>query len=467
MSLSSEEAAIAAGLSKRLMAYDLKNHEKREYYEGKNKLKDLRISIPPQLTGVETVVGWARTAVQVLEERLEFEGWMNGDEFGLNDIYRQNDLDSDGSLAHNDALVYGVGYVVVGAGNQGEPSPLITVEPPSRMTSVWDLRRRRVETAMMVDRDSKGKPVSGVIFTPDTNIVVAYQNGDWVEVSRDEHRLGRVLVAQLTNQPSAGSSEGRSEITPAVKYLIDSAMRTMLGAEVSREFYSAPQRYVLGAREDVFQDEDGNPLNSWSVIQGRLLGVPYNDEDGQMPSVGQFSANSPEPYMAYIRALATQLAAETAIPPTYLGFQTDNPSSADAIRQMESRLVKRAERRQRQFGQAWTEVARLAYLVKNNTSVLPDGFDAVRPVWRDASTPTRASAADEVTKLIAAGVISADSEIAYQRIGLSESDRVLLREEKKTAQATNLIGQLAQAANAIQQTSPVVAEVSDTNGIVQ
>jgi hypothetical protein len=171
--------------------------------------------------------------------------------------------------------------------------------------------------------------------------------------------------------------------------------------------------------------------------------------------------------MAYIRALATQLAAETAIPPTYLGFQTDNPSSADAIRQMESRLVKRAERRQRQFGQAWTEVARLAYMVKNNTSVLPDGFDAVRPVWRDASTPTRASAADEVTKLIAAGVISADSEIAYQRIGLTESDRVLLREEKKTAQATNLIGQLAQAANAIQQTSPVVAEVSDTNGIVQ
>jgi hypothetical protein len=467
MSLSSEESAIAAVLSKRLAEYDIKNAANLAYYEGKNKLKDLRISIPPQLAGVETVVGWARTAVQVLEERLEFEGWHNGDEYGLNTMYRLNNLDSDGSLVHNDALVFGVGYVVVGAGNSGEPTPLITVEPPSKMTSIWDLRRRRVETAMLVDRDEKGKPTTGVIFTPDANITVGYSNGDWIEIERDEHRLGRVLVAQMINQPSAGSSQGRSEITRAVKYLIDSAMRTFLGAEVSREFYSAPQRYVLGAREDLFQDEDGNPLNSWSVIQGRLLGVPYNEEDSQMPQVGQFSANSPEPYMSYIRALATQLAAETAIPPTYLGFQTDNPSSADAIRQMEARLVKRAERRQRQFGNAWTEVARLSYLVANDTATLPEGFESVRPVWRDASTPTRAAAADEVTKLIAAGVLPATSEITLQRIGLSESDRQVLREEIKNAQATNLIGQLAQAAGAVTRTTPAVVEVANTPDDVQ
>jgi hypothetical protein len=466
MTLSSEENAIAAALSKRLGGYDLVNAEKREYYEAKNKLKDLRISIPPSLTGVETVVGWARTAVQVLEERIEFEGWTNGEEFGLDTIYRSNDLDTDSSLAHIDALVYGVGYLVVGTGEDGEPSPLITVEPPSKMTSLWDLRRRRVDAALLVDRDHRGKPVGGVLFMPDANITLDYSNGDWLEVERDEHNLGRVLVAQLTNQPAAGSSQGRSEITPAVKYLIDSAMRTMLGAEVAREFYSAPQRYVLGAREDFFQDEDGNPLNAWSVIQGRLLGVPYNDEDGQMPSVGQFSANSPEPYMAYIRALATQLAAETAVPPTYLGFQSDNPSSADAIRQMESRLVKRAERRQRQFGRAWTEVARLSWMIQNQSATLPEGFDAVRPAWRDASTPTRASAADEVTKLIAAGVLQPNSEITLQRIGLSESDRYLIREEQKNSQAATLIGQLAQAAGSIRQTTPVVGQVADSNGIV-
>jgi hypothetical protein len=467
MTLSSEESAIAAALSKRLDAYEFKNSEKRAYYEGKNRLKDLRISIPPQLTGVETVVGWARTAVQVLEERLEFEGWYNGDDYGLNTVYRANNLDSDGSLVHNDALVYGVGYLVVGAGAEGEPSPLVTVEPPSRMTSIWDLRRRRVEKAMLVDRDERGNTIGGVIYTEDANITVAYFNGDWVEIDRDEHRLGRVLVAQMVNQPSAGSSQGRSEITPAVKYLIDSAMRTFLGAEISREFYSAPQRYVLGAREDLFQDEDGNPLNSWSVIQGRLLGVPYNEEDSQMPQVGQFSANSPEPYMSYIRALATQLAAETAIPTAYLGFQTDNPSSADAIRQMESRLVKRAERRQRQFGNAWTEVARLSYLVANNTSVLPDGFESVRPVWRDASTPTRAAAADEVTKLIAAGVLPATSDITLQRIGLSEADRYVLRQEIKEAQATNIIGQLAQAASAVQQNNALAVEIANTPDVIQ
>jgi hypothetical protein len=219
-------------------------------------------------------------------------------------------------------------------------------------------------------------------------------------------------------------------------------MRTLLGAEVAREFYSAPQRYILGADEDVFQDSDGNNLDPWKVYQGRLLGIPTN-QDGQMPVVGQFAANDPRPYFDQIRAYATLLAAETAIPASYLGFQTDNPSSADAIRQMEARLVKRAERRQKQFGRAWTEVARLALLVRDG--VIPLEADLIRPSWRDPSTPTRAAAADEAVKLIGAGVLLADSEVTYNRIGLSDTDKQVLATEKANAQASQLVTNLITA----------------------
>jgi hypothetical protein len=193
-------------------------------------------------------------------------------------------------------------------------------------------------------------------------------------------------------------------------------------------------------------------MNPWSVIQGRVLGVPYNDDDGVMPQVGQFQANSPAPYFEQIRQYAQLIAAETAIPASYLGFQTDNPASADAIRQMEARLVKRAERRQRQFGRTWSEVAKLALLVRDGS--IPAEAADVRPIWRDASTPTRAAAADETVKLIQAGVLTPDSEIVYNRIGLSDSDKQVLKAEKKSGAARSLIADLATAAKAVTGGNP-------------
>jgi hypothetical protein len=456
MSLSQDEKRLVEHLVDKLNSHDYKNYLLELYYEGKNKLKDLRIAIPPQLTTVETVVGWAGTAVDVLEERLDFEGYYGGDQFGLNDIYRANELDLESGLGHKDSLVFGTGFVVVGKGADGEPDPLITIESPKKMTVHYDMRTRRISAALLMNRSPEGFPISGSLYLPNETITLEYINRMWVDVARDAHNLGRVPVSPLINNPRSGDPYGRSEITPAVRSYTDSAMRTLLGAEVAREFYSAPQRYALGASEEAFTDADGNPLNPWNVTMGRLLALPAN-EDGNMPQVGQFPANDPRPYFDQIRSYAQLMAAETAIPASYLGFQTDNPSSADAIRQMEARLVKRAERRQKQFGRTWTEVAKLALLVRDGE--IPAEASNIRPIWRDASTPTRAAAADEAVKLIAAGVLIPDSEIVYNRIGLSDSDKAQLRNEKRIAQSSNIVANLAQAAQQANQ-NPTVADLA-------
>lgn len=456
MSLSNDELELINSMRKKLDHHAAKNDLLEKYYEGKNRLKDFRISIPPQLTTVETVVGWAGTAVDVLEERLDFEGYIGADTLGLNDIYRANDLDVESSLGHRDAFVYGTAFIVVGTGSNGEPSPLITIESPKRMTGIYDLRLRRLVAAFAMDKNDHGQPTNGTLYLPNETITLVFENGTWIDVDRDEHKMGRVPVVAAPNNPRSGDPHGRSEITRTVRSLTDSAMRTLLGAEVAREFYSAPQRYILGADEDYFQDSDGNPLNPWEVYQGRVLGVPSN-EDGQMPQVGQFQANSTQPYFEQIRAYAQLIAAETAIPASYLGFQTDNPASADAIRQMEARLVKRAERRQRLFGRAWTEVAKLALLVRDGA--IPAEANEIRPLWRDPSTPTRAAAADEATKLIAAGVLLPDSEVTYNRIGLSETDKQVLTSERNRAQAGTIVENLATAARAIgTQNAPVATD---------
>lgn len=443
MSLSSDELGLIKNLAKRLKNHAAGNELKEHYYEGKQRLKDLGISIPPTMRLVDSVVGWAGTAIDVLEERLDLEGFLGGSNFGLDEIYRANNLDLESGLGHKDAFIYGTGFVFVGKGKEGEADPLITIESPKRATALYDLRTRRLSAALLISPGDDGSLEGGSLYLPNETIYFEAMRDTFVEVFRDVHLLGRVPVSPLINNPRSGDPYGRSEITRAVRSTTDAAMRTLLGAEVAREFYSAPQRYVLGASEEAFTDSDGNPLNAWSVIQGRLQGIPYNDEDGVMPTVGQFSANSPTPYFDAIRAYAQIMAAETAIPASYFGFQTDNPASADAIRQMEARLVKRAERRQKQFGRTWVEVAKLALLVRDGA--LPAEANAIRPIWRDASTPTRAAAADEAVKLITAGVFTPDSDVVYNRLGLTDSDKQVLKEEKGASQANQLVSNLLNA----------------------
>ena len=461
MSLTPDELGLIQALIAKLDAHHKPNEIKEHYYEGKQRLKDLNISIPPALKLVSSVVGWAGTAVDVLEERLDFEGYIGADNLGLNDIYRANELDLESGLGHKDALVYGTGFVFVGKGRPelGEPEVLITIESPKKATAIYDMRARRISAAIIVNEDESSEITNGSLYLPDETISFATDGRRFVETRRDVHMLGRVPVSPLINNPRSGDPFGRSEITRAVRSYTDSAMRTLLGAEVAREFYSSPQRYILGADESIFLDADGQPRNPWSVIQGRVLGVPYNEDENVMPQVGQFSANSPAPYFEQIRSYAQLFAAETAIPASYLGFQTDNPSSADAIRQMEARLVKRAERRQKQFGRTWSEVAKLALLVRDGA--IPAEAVDLRPVWRDAATPTRAAAADEAVKLISAGVLTPDSEITYNRIGLSESDKQVLKAEKASVQAQQLVANLAQAAQAAtQQALPAASPVA-------
>lgn len=454
LELSDDDSRLIQFHLERLARYETKNRMREAYLEGRQRVKNYGHNIPSAMQRIEIAAGWPSTVVGVIDERLDFQGWtLDGkDPFNLMDIYRENALDVDSPLGHADALTYGTGFVLVGKGEAGEPDALVTVESARRVTGEWDARRRRLSSAISIDANdrSTGDATEVSLYKDNETIRLERVKGAWKVADRDEHKLGRVMAVMLPNRPRASNPYGSSEITRAVRSYTDQAVRTLLDMEVNRTFFSSPQRYALGIEEHMFKKADGSTVTGWEAIMGAMLALP-KDEDGDTPKVGQFPQATPGPYLEQVRGLAAMLAGEAAIPASYLGFESDNPTSADAIRAAEGRLVKRAERRQVTFGRAWREVAALSLLVRDGK--LPDDFSKISVKWRDASTPTRSAAADEAVKLTGAGILPPDSSVTMDRVGLSPAEQATVMADRRRAQARETVRALAKPSNPTEQPS--------------
>lgn len=420
------------------------------YFNGEQLVRDLGISIPPQLKGLHTVIGWPRVGVESLEERLDLEAfrWADGsDSSDLAEIAQANDLFDESNLAHLDALVYGREYLAVGSGDlDGDSPPLISAESPLDMTLMWDARLR-MGTAALRECAADTYIESGpdermlVLYLPDQTVMcLPSESGGWEVVDRDIHQLGVVPVVRMANRQRTADRVGKSEITPEVMSITDAACRRLMGMEVAAEFFGAPQRYILGASESAFQDADGTAKSAWETYIGRVLALE-RDEDGNVPDVGQFAAHDPTGMTKIIDLYARIMSSQFGLPPHMLGYTTDNPASADAIRSTEAKLIKRSERRIRRFGAAWQQAMRLALWVRDGEP--PEKTRRIETVWRNPATPTVAAQADATVKLVQAGILPADSDVTLEMAGLSEGQRQRVRSDRQRANGRAVLDRLA------------------------
>jgi len=445
LTLSDDERNLLETLNAELLScrYDLQLRDC--YYNGEQVIRDLGISVPPQLRGLHTVIGWPQIGVDALEQRLDIETWRYADDPDssqeLMDLCEPNQLVAESQLAHLDALIYGRSYVSVGSGDCGTDDcpPLISVESPMDMTVFYDARARAVTAALRIHRI--GDTPAAVLYLPDQTIHVIQESHGWEVIDRDIHELGIVPVVRISNRQRTAERVGKSEITNAVMSITDSACRTLLGMEVAREFYGAPQRYILGASESAFQDAEGNAKSAWETYIGRVLALE-RDENGDVPTVGQFAAHDPSTYTKIVDLYARIMATQLGLPPHYLGYTTDNPASADAIRSTEAQLVKRAERKQTLFSAPWQQVLRLALLVK--TGDIPDRARHIETVWTNPATPTIAAQSDAAVKLVAAGILPPDSDVTLKMVGLTEAERRRVTADRARSQAHQQLTALGQ-----------------------
>lgn len=444
LTLTEDEESLVTRLDTRRALLEPTFRQLDSYYNGNQLIRDLGISIPPQMRGMQVGVAWPRITVDALEERLDVQGFRYASSSDGDDelwrIWQTNNLDEESQLAHLEALIYGCAYSCVGSGDDG--SPLVTIESPRHMSVLWDPRWRKITSALRVyGGDDYGRNRQATLYLPNETVYLSSGMAGWVVEERDEHNLGEVPVARLANRQRVSDRDGMSEITPEIMKITDAACRTLLAMEVAREFYAAPQRYILGASEDDFVGADGTPKTPWETYLGRYLALT-RDEDGNLPQVGQFSAGDPSAYTRILDSLTEQMATASDLPPYRLGKTTANPASADAIRSAENGLIKKAERRQTSFSGGWEATMRLALRVMHE-GALPDEANLIETLWGSAATPTPAATTDAITKQIAAGAIPAISDVTREKLGYSVVERQRLEIDDQKAGGTEFLAELA------------------------
>lgn len=465
LTLSDDELSLLTALRTDLLAHRFRLELLDAYFNGEQIIRDLGISIPPQLKGLHTVIGWPRIGVESLEQRLDLEGfrWADGsDSSDLDEIAEANDLFDEASLAHLDALTYGREYVAVGSGEAGSP-PLITFESPLDMTLFWDARLR-IATAALRESVEDGTRIA-TLYLPDQTVFAAETSDGWDVFDRDLHNLGMVPVLRMANRQRTADRVGKSEITPEVMSITDAACRRLMGIEVAAEFFGAPQRYILGASESAFQDAEGNTKSAWETYIGRVLALE-RDEDGNVPTVGAFTAHDPSGQTKIIDLYARIMASQLSVAPHVLGYTSDNPASADAIRYADNSQIKKAERRIRRFSATHRDAMRLALWFRDGEP--PDKSRRIETVWRNPATPTLAAQVDAATKLVQAQILPADSDVVLEMVGLTEDQRrrVAIDRRRSAGAATGgqLMDRLAALGDQNAQQLPAAAEVTGGNG---
>lgn len=420
-----------------------RNQKRMSYYNGKNRLKDLGISIPPSLrNSTEAVVGWPAKAVDMLQQRVRFDRFVapgQEDPFDLSTLLSQNQFQAELPQAIRSSLIHSVAFLTTTHGDvaSGEPEVITSFRSAVHATGLWDSRRRQLSAALsIVEVDESGRPTEMVMYLPDR--VAAIRNvGGRFRVEWRSHGLGRVPVEPLVFRPDLDRAFGRSRINRAVMSITDEAVRTVVRTEVSAEFFAAPQRYVLGADEAAFADVPG-----WEAILGRLFAIG-RDENDNVPTVGQFTQQSMQPHTEMLRSEATRFAGETGIPVGSLGVVQDNPSSAESIHAVREDLIIEAENAQDVYKPALVRAMQNAVMLRDGLSDVPAEMLRMDALFRRADRPSRVSSADAVIKQVSAVPWLAESSVILEELGYDSAQITRLLSDKRRAASSSLLSILA------------------------
>ena len=345
-------------LRNQLSAHRHRIEKRYEFYEMKHLAEDLKISTPPSLRRMGYVLGWCGKSVDSLADRLVF-GDFKRDAFNLTEIYNMNNRDVMIDSAILGALICSCSFIYITQGGDG--FPLMRVIDAKFATGIIDpITNMLKEGYAILEVDDNGSPKVEAYLKPYATEV--YEDGKFARPYR--HPSPYPLLVPIIYRPDAKRPFGHSRITRACMDLQDSAVRTVKRSEISAEFYSYPQRFVLG------MDPDAERLDNWRVTMSTLFRID-KDDDGDKPTVGQFPQQTMTPHLDQIKVFAGMFAGETGLTLEDLGFPSTNPSSSEAIKASHESLRLTARKAQRDFGVGLLNAGYLA-------ACLRDGVDYKR-----------------------------------------------------------------------------------------
>lgn len=349
-----------------------------QFYEQKNTAMDFDISTPPSLKYWQSVLGWCGKAVDSLADRLLFREFRE-DNFDLTGIFQMNNPDIFFDNAVLSALISSCCFVYISPDDIGFPR--LQVVDGGNATGVIDEITGLLEEGYAVlERDDKEIPTVEAYFLPRRTEV--YRQGE-KEPEVYEHNVDYPLLVPVIYRPDAARPFGHSRISRACISLVGSALRTIKRSEISAEFYSYPQKYVTGL------SQEAEPIEKWRAAMSAMMTFT-RDEDGGVPTVGQFSQQSMSPHVEQLRMFASLFAGETGLTLDDLGFATENPSSAEAIKATHENLRLTAKKAQRDFGSGFLNVGYLAACLRDDFPYKRRQIYLTTPIWEPVFEPDAA-----------------------------------------------------------------------------
>lgn len=423
-----------------------RNSLRRCYYDAHVGLRNIGVAVPKELELSNLAVGWPHKAVSMLANRCRFDGFSFPDELdegalrGFTSAMRRTRLKAKYRKAVSSTLVHSCAFASVSAGQTGAAPVSVRFHNAEHAAALWDEDAERVSYGMsvarmrQVGRTARYEPCQVNIHTPDAVLEVSLgDDGRWL-AERKRHAFGRPMFTALSYNADLERPFGRSRISRAVMSITDCAVRTAMRAELGAEFFTSPQKYLLGATDEAFDTPQ------WEAYLGNIFLVG-KDGDGDVPQFGQLPQGSMQPHMDYMRQLAAQFAGETCVPMSSLGVIHDNPASSEAIYAAKEDLVIEAQNFNDDNEAALQDIAVMAMSILQNKPPdrLSDAELGVMCNFRSPAMPSIVSQSDAMVKQASAAPWIAETDVFLEELGYSEEKRSRMLAQKAKAEARTAV----------------------------
>ncbi len=215
------------------------------YYEMKNAVKDFGMTTPSNLRWIKAVLGWSAKSVDSIADRLLFREFQN-DNFDMNGIFQLNNPDTLFDSAILSALITSCSFIYIAPDEDNYPR--LQVLDGRNATGIMDpITGLLKEGYAVIERDDNGSPIVEAYFTVGETRYI--RKGE----STDElfsYNVNHPLLVPVVYRPDAKRDFGHSRISRACMSIQQEALRTLKRSEISAEFYSYPQKYILGMSPD-------------------------------------------------------------------------------------------------------------------------------------------------------------------------------------------------------------------------
>ena len=387
-----------------------RNQMLHEYYDGDITITDFGVEVDKEALKDDAVCYWPQKAVDVLAERIRFDGFVFADgktvDDTLNAIVKRNKMVSAYERFLPSKLIHGCLFACV---NNVDDKAEIKFHSAETAAAIPDGNHDSgtIGAGMVIAKSattswSKHRQVPTVVnvYLPGQIIVISrITKSKWVaEINNIEERSPMMFA--FTHKANGHKPFGVSRITKAVRGYTRAAMRTMYHMEASGTFYAFPKYALMGLTDEQYDSMVNKKMKAY--VDSVLLGT--RDDDGHSPTPYQFSGNSPQPFIEELRCYAGFVSGATGVPLTSLGIVQDNPSSADAMTAAREDLCVMAQKDADNDKEVLNKLITMALAVENNLTVneLLDKYPIYDGIMAHTQSPfiySKASKADSAMKI--------------------------------------------------------------------